>query len=321
MTGTVDNEGAAARDRGDTTILVVDDEPEVRSLIADYLEDDQGYSVLTATDGVDALENVLPKHRVDLVLSDINMPRMMGFDLLAKVRDQYPDTRRVLITAYNVEDYLELALEHDVGNIFVKSSPFNFTGLSVVLSNLLTNDIFGADRYFSGSFEKRTHLVTRGDRMDRDAIEIVRALPETAKARRLELVVVELVTNAVFYGVRGEPSDAKETWKHDFELDGEDVIVVDVLWDNEKLAISVLDRGGRLKKKDVLFWLHRQIARDEAGLPLGIMDSHGRGLFIARKYIDRLIINIDRDRKTEVILMNYLNSESRGYKPLHINEI
>ncbi len=112
--------------KNDITILVVDDEPEIRSLIADFLEDDEGYTVLTAEDGVDALENVLPHNTVNLVLSDINMPRMKGFELLNEVRESYPDIKRVLITAYNVEDYFELAMQHDVGNIFVKTTPFNF---------------------------------------------------------------------------------------------------------------------------------------------------------------------------------------------------
>jgi anti-sigma regulatory factor (Ser/Thr protein kinase) len=71
----------------------------------------------------------------------------------------------------------------------------------------------------------------------------------------------------------------------------------------------------------VLYWLHRQLAIDEAGLPLGIFDSHGRGFFIARQYIDRLIINIDRNKKTEIVIINYFSKVYHGFKPLYINEI
>jgi CheY-like chemotaxis protein len=310
-----------ATNRKDTTILVVDDEPEIRNLLEDFLYEDEGYTVLTAKDGIDALENILPNNNIDIVVSDINMPRMKGFELLNQIRDQYPEIKRVLITAYNVEDYLELALKYDVGNIFAKTTPFNFIELSTILSNLSTNNIFGSERYMDGDIQHHSFMLTRGDNLEEYAQKIISFLPSLKEHKKLELVLIELFTNAIFYGVRKEPPDQKEIWNHDFELSKEEAIQVDVYYDNKKYAISISDNGGGLKKKDVLYWLHRQICKDESGLPLGIMDSHGRGFFIARKYIDRLIINIDRDKRTEVIILNYYNVLYTGFKPLYINEI
>lgn len=304
-----------------TTILVVDDEPEIRSLLIDFLSEDGGYTVLEAVDGIDALENVLPENKVDLIISDINMPRMKGFELLSKVRDLYPDIKRVLITAYNVEDYFDLAIKYDIGNIFVKTTPFNFHELATVLNNLLKNDIFGSKRYFESYQEEKSLLVNRGDTLQEIAEQIISWLPNPKNSKRLELVLIELLTNAIFYGIRGESPERKETWNHDFELTQTESIEVKVIWDSKKYAISIVDKGGRLKKKDVLYWLHRQIGKDETGLPIGIMDSHGRGFFIARKYIDRLLINIDRDKKTEIIIINYYDEVYSGFKPLYINEI
>jgi CheY-like chemotaxis protein len=304
----------------DVTILVVDDEPEIRALISDFLED-EGYTVLNAESGLDALDNVLPNNKVDLILSDINMPNMKGFDLLKIVRERYPHIKRVLITAYNVEDYIELAREHDIGNIFVKTVPFNFAELIVLLKNLLSGDIFGSERYFQNDVEKREMLLRRGDNLDNDAEIIVDYLPQIEVKKKLTLVLVELLANAIFYGMRQEKADQKETWTYDFELPEEEAIVVKVIWDKEKYAISITDKGGRLKKSDVLYWLHRQIAVDESGIPIGLYDVHGRGLFIARKYIDRLIINIDQNVKTEIIILNYFGETYQGFKPLYINEI
>ena len=118
------------------SVLIVDDEPEILSLLEEFLREDEGYTVYTAIHGKDALENILPHHRIDLILSDINMPYMKGFELLNQVRELYPETKRVLITAYNVEDYFELALKYDVGNIFVKTTPFNFEELAMILNTL-----------------------------------------------------------------------------------------------------------------------------------------------------------------------------------------
>lgn len=306
--------------RNKATLLVVDDEFEIRSLIVEYLRDLELYTVYEAENAQSALA-LLERQPVDLVLSDINMPGMKGFDLLREVRIRYPLTKRVLITAYNVENYLELALKHDIGNIFVKTTPFNFDELSSMLSNLLSNDIFGLDRYFNSDAELMTLRITHSRRLDLHAESIVSFIGDIPFVKKLELVIIELLTNAIFYGIRKESAENKENWEHDFVLPEERAVQVAVAKDHEKYAISINDGGGHLKKCDVLYWLHRQIAHDADGLPLGLYDTHGRGLFITRKYIDRLIINIDQSRRTEVIIINYFHNTYIGYKPLYINEL
>jgi CheY-like chemotaxis protein len=302
------------------TILVVDDEYEIREMISDYLRDSDGYCVFEAECGAKALE-ILQTHHIDLVLSDINMPSMKGFDLLKEVKEKHPSVKRILITAYNVEDYLELALKYDIGNIFVKTAPFNFDELSSVLEKLLNNDIFGLNQYFKSNAEVSQFKIRSSRNLDKDAEVITQFIGEKDRVHRLELVLVELLTNAIFYGIRNEAPDRKELWAHDFDLPEDQAIVVTVARDSEKYAVSVCDTGGRLKKSDMLYWLNRQAARDSNGLPLGIYDTHGRGLFIARKYIDRLIVNIDQKRKTEIIIINYFENTYKGFKPLYINEI
>jgi CheY-like chemotaxis protein len=302
-------------------ILVVDDESEIRDMIVDYLSD-EGYSVHAAEDGQSALDDILGKRRIDLVLSDINMPGMKGFELLNKVREIYPDIKRVLITAYNVEDYLELAMKYDIGNIFVKTTPFNFQELYTMLENLLSGDIFGIQKYFpQPNSTLKTYIIKQGKHLESDAQLIVSQLPVVDATNKIELVLIELLANAIFYGIRKESADKKEEWTYNFELSEAEAIVVSSMYDSEKFAVSITDKGGKLKKNDVLYWLHRQLATDQAGLPLGIFDSHGRGFFIARQYIDRLIVNIDKNKKTEIIIVNYFSDAYHGFKPLYINEI
>ncbi len=302
-------------------ILVVDDEPEMRGMISDYLRDIEGYEVLEARDGADALENALPNSKVDLVLSDINMPIMKGFELLKIVKEHYPETKRLLITAYNVEDYLELAMKHDVGNVLIKTVPLDTKELSVVIKSLLNNDIFGADKYFQSEPSRRDFLIRRGDALEKDVHRIIGHLPENFQTKRLELVLLEMLTNAVFYGIRKETPRHREAWDYDFELSEENAIRVSVFYDDQKCAVMVTDNGGRLKKADVLYWLYRQVTSGEDDIPIGMFDEHGRGFYIARKYVDRVIVNVARDRKTEIILMNYSAGSGGGYKPLYINEL
>jgi CheY-like chemotaxis protein len=69
-------------------ILVVDNEPSIRETTAPILES-QGYEVLTAADGLDGL-HALSKSLPDVIISDLNMPRMSGFEFLAIVRKRFP---------------------------------------------------------------------------------------------------------------------------------------------------------------------------------------------------------------------------------------
>ncbi len=69
----------------DMMILVVDDHPINRRLLADQLGS-LGYQCKTANDGVDAL-NVISKHHIDIVLSDVNMPNMDGYRLTQRIRE------------------------------------------------------------------------------------------------------------------------------------------------------------------------------------------------------------------------------------------
>ncbi|MBN1130466.1 MAG: response regulator, partial [Chitinispirillaceae bacterium] len=285
-------------------ILVVDDEPEIRQMIVDFLRDSERYEVTDANDGVQALD-LLAKEPFDLVLSDINMPGMKGFDLLKLVKEKHPGVKRVLITAYNVEDYLELALNYDIGNIFVKTAPFNFNELSVIIKNLLSDTIFGLEQYFDPSAKKNDFLIKNARHLDHHARVVSELIGDYKRSKRLEVVIVELLTNAIFYGIRSESPERKDEWDVNCELPDDKAIAVTVMRDDDKYGLSVCDKGGRLKKTDVLYWMNRQIARDTTGLPVGLFDAHGRGLFIARRYIDRLIVNVHNGVRTEIIIINY----------------
>lgn len=67
------------------TVLVVDDSATVRKFVSVSLEM-QGFSVTSACDGMDALEK-LPTREFDLVITDLNMPNMDGFELIKALRE------------------------------------------------------------------------------------------------------------------------------------------------------------------------------------------------------------------------------------------
>jgi two-component system response regulator PilR (NtrC family) len=88
------------------TILIADDEALARQSIADILRE-EGYQTYEAADGQAALD-MLEEMEVDVILSDLKMPKVDGLSLLHVVRDRYPQTMVLLMTAYaSVETVVE----------------------------------------------------------------------------------------------------------------------------------------------------------------------------------------------------------------------
>lgn len=79
-------------------ILVVDDEELILSLVREILSS-RGHAVRTASSGEKALA-ALAERSTELVISDIRMPDMDGFDLGMRIRKSFPDVRIALITGY-----------------------------------------------------------------------------------------------------------------------------------------------------------------------------------------------------------------------------
>lgn len=79
-------------------ILVVDDEPAIRKVLAAFLEK-AGYSVYQAADGLEAYER-LSKGDIDVAISDVKMPDISGIDLVRKARAAGIDTSFIMMTAY-----------------------------------------------------------------------------------------------------------------------------------------------------------------------------------------------------------------------------
>ncbi len=118
------------------TILVVEDSITSRSLLKNILES-AGYDVATAVDGIDAYTS-LKTGAFDLIVSDVEMPRMDGFDLTAKVRAdmQLSELPIVLVTALDSREHRERGIEVGANAYIVKSS-FDQSNLLEVVRRLI----------------------------------------------------------------------------------------------------------------------------------------------------------------------------------------
>lgn len=126
----------AERSAAPRAVLVVEDSITARSLLKGILEV-AGYTVATAVDGIDGLTQ-LRSGTFDLVVSDVDMPRMNGFDLTARIRSdkKLADLPVVLVTALESREDRERGI--DVGaNAYIVKRSFEESNLLEVIGRLV----------------------------------------------------------------------------------------------------------------------------------------------------------------------------------------
>lgn len=101
-------------------ILIVDDSKTVRNLVA-FIMKKEGFKVTTAEDGLDGLEK-LYSNSIDLIISDVNMPRMDGFTFIKTVREQdaYKDTPIVVLSTEGQEKDIQQGMNLGANLYLVK---------------------------------------------------------------------------------------------------------------------------------------------------------------------------------------------------------
>ena len=93
-------------------LLIVDDEMLTRTgLISSISWENLGIDeVYEASDGIEGLK-MAEKHKPEIILSDVRMPRMNGIDMLYKVRENAPDTVFIFMSGYSDKEYLKAAIK------------------------------------------------------------------------------------------------------------------------------------------------------------------------------------------------------------------
>lgn len=111
------------------SVLIVDDEEMMRNLLEKILSS-EGYKIRTAEDGVVALE-MQREEPSDIIISDMKMPRMTGFELLKEVKNEFPQVGVIIMTAfgdsYTIKDALLLGADEYI------TKPFKSYELSMIV--------------------------------------------------------------------------------------------------------------------------------------------------------------------------------------------
>lgn len=102
-------------------IMVVDDSKTIRNLVAFVLKN-EGFRVSTAEDGMDAMEKLYSLDPVDLIISDVNMPRMDGFTFIKNIRlqDAYKDVPIIVLSTEGQEKDIQTGMSLGANLYMVK---------------------------------------------------------------------------------------------------------------------------------------------------------------------------------------------------------
>jgi len=122
---------AAATPARTGAVLVIDDEDSVRELVADVLAS-QGHRVMTASGGREGLER-FEAGQFDLVITDLGMPDITGWDVVRGVRARRPETPVVLVTGWG--EVVETPADVRVDGLI--SKPFDVAKLTAAVSEAL----------------------------------------------------------------------------------------------------------------------------------------------------------------------------------------
>lgn len=117
-------------------VLVIDDEPQIRSLVKRFLAQ-AGYEVDQAGDGLEGVRQ-MKENPADLVITDILMPKQEGLETIRQIREAFPDCKIIAMSGgsqLTAMDFLPIAQKFGAARIFHK--PIEFSELVAAVKELL----------------------------------------------------------------------------------------------------------------------------------------------------------------------------------------
>ena len=108
-------------------ILLIDDEYEIRDFMKDFFEE-RGYRVEVAGDGLEGVEKFSQGGDYDLVLCDMMMPKLLGVDVLKKIKETRPAQKVIMITGVREASMVQKA--KDLGCLHYLNKPFSLNDIA-----------------------------------------------------------------------------------------------------------------------------------------------------------------------------------------------
>ena len=115
-------------------ILVVDDDDDSLEITSSVLQEG-GYDIINASNGEQAISQY-KELKPDLVLLDIRMPTMDGYEAFFKIKEVHPDAKVIFMTAYAVDENIHRRAK-ELNLIYLLMKPFSFEFLKELVADVL----------------------------------------------------------------------------------------------------------------------------------------------------------------------------------------
>lgn len=211
-------------------VLIVDDEETVRVTLAEWFSATFGpneYHILQAANGISAIKH-LATSTIDLLITDLNMPKMDGFELLAQMKSDYPRIPIIVISAFSTPDIKTKVV--DLGAIRFIPKPFSFSDLESINIPKLMEPSRKSDHGFINGISLTSFL------------QLV-----SMEAKTCTLTVRSGAKSGEIFLERGELMDARTG-----KLEGNDAVYEIISWSDDGLTIEI-DKVCHTKERKIEF--------------------------------------------------------------------
>lgn len=282
-----------------------------------------GYLVDLCESAFDAMKK-LNAEDYDLVVSEIELPGDNAFDLYRYISGTYPYIPAIMITDKNIDTFFDMIFEEGIGNVMCK--PIKNDEILNLAEKLITkNNIFGIHNYIPGTIETKRIRINNSKQIKNAIAAIIDQILTwgfTVENRNtLNLILNEMAINAVYHS-HGLTNEKKERLAVRL-LEGE---YVDMFFarSQDRYGIAIDDYNGILTKMKILDSINRVIEQNELLLEAAesgrdvtdFISETGRGIDLVRKLAGEYYIIIQKNVRTEIILLFDAKAGDRA-EPAH----
>ncbi len=289
-------------------VLIVDYSSYKDAIAAMFSEG--GYQVDLCESAFDAMKK-LNALEYDLVVSEVELPGDNAFDLYHYIASTYPYIPAIMTTEKNIDTFFDMIFEQGIGNVLCK--PIKKDEVLNLADKLINKtNIFGIGNYLPGTIETKRIRISNS-RQIKNAIaaiiEQVQAWGFTVGNRyTLNLILNEMTINAVYHS-HGLTNEKKERIAVRLQ-EGE---YVDMFFarSRDRYGIAINDYNGNLTKMKILDSISKVIEQNELLVQASengadvseFISETGRGIDLVRKLAGEYYFIIQKDVRTEIILL------------------
>jgi len=164
-----------------STILVIDDEPGIRTILQEILEDEK-YKVITAEDGIEGLRYI-EEEIIDLVILDVWLPNKGGIDVLEEIKEKHPDIEVIIISGHGSIDMAVKAVK--LGAFDFLEKPLSLERVVTLVKNALTiEDLKRQNKALKDSLFIEDEMIGKSTEMEK-----IRGLIEQSAATDARILI------------------------------------------------------------------------------------------------------------------------------------